>query len=154
MEKHSGVELVIRTAHESELGYIAALEENSFPDPWSVKSLTETFAQNHALILTGWQNGELAGYVIFYHVLDEGEIARIAVDPSLRRLGTATQLMDGLEKYCAQNNILKIMLDVRESNLPAISFYKKCNFLEDGIRKRFYENPEESAVLMSKELGK
>lgn len=154
MEKHRGVELVIHTAHASELGNVAGLEVISFPDPWSEKSLAETFAQNHALILTGWHNGELAGYVIFYHVLDEGEIARIAVDPSLRRLGTATQLMDELEKYCEQNNILKIMLDVRESNLPAISFYKKCGFLEDGIRKKFYENPEESAVLMSKELGK
>lgn len=146
--------MVIHTAHASELGSVAGLEVISFPDPWSEKSLAETFAQNHALILTGWHNGELAGYVIFYHVLDEGEIARIAVDPSLRRLGTATQLMDELEKYCEQNNILKIMLDVRESNLPAISFYKKCGFLEDGIRKKFYENPEESAVLMSKELGK
>lgn len=146
--------MVIHTAHASELGNVAGLEVISFPDPWSEKSLAETFAQNHALILTGWHNGELAGYVIFYHVLDEGEIARIAVDPSLRRLGTATQLMDELEKYCEQNNILKIMLDVRESNLPAISFYKKCGFLEDGIRKKFYENPEESAVLMSKEFGK
>lgn len=146
--------MVIHTAHASELGSVAGLEVISFPDPWSEKSLAETFAQNHALILTGWHNGELAGYVIFYHVLDEGEIARIAVDPSLRRLGTATQLMDELEKYCEQNNILKIMLDVRESNLPAISFYKKCGFLEDGIRKKFYENPEESAVLMSKEFGK
>lgn len=138
---------------ETELGILAKAEERCFTDPWSEKSLRETFSQDHAFILSGWLEESLAGYVIFYHVLDEGEIARIAVDPAFRRLGIASCLMEELIRICLENKVNKIMLDVRESNIAAISFYKKCGFLKDGIRKHFYTNPDEGAVLMSKEFG-
>ena len=64
-----------------DLEAVARLEQEIFPDAWSVKGLEETFAQKQALILGAWIEEALAGYVIFYHVLDEGEIARIAAAP-------------------------------------------------------------------------
>lgn len=153
MSKDREIKLEIRKIHEMELALLAKEEECCFPDLWSEKSLKETFSQDHAWILTGWWEGRLAGYVIFYYVLDEGEIARIAVNPTFRRIGVASSLMEELKRKCLENGINKIMLDVRESNIAAISFYEKCGFMKDGIRKHFYTNPDESAVLMSKELG-
>lgn len=144
----------VREICENEIESLAELEKLCFPDPWSAKGILETFKQNHSVILAGWQDEKLVGYVIFYYVLDEGEIARIAVDPSCRRTGAATGIFAELLKVCEEKNIIRLMLDVRESNEAAIAFYRKCGFTEDGIRKRFYTDPIENAVLMSMDIGK
>ena len=137
---------------ENDIAAVAALEKEIFSDAWSEKSIQETFEQNHAIIIGAWEEDVLVGYVIFYYVLDEGEIARIAVSPQYRRKGIADRLFTGVLKECEKKVITRILLDVRVSNEPAIAFYKKCGFNEDGIRKGFYEQPKENALLMSKEI--
>lgn len=132
---------------------IVSIEQAVFPDPWSLKSIEDTLKQKHYLNLGIWKEGKLLGYLFFSHVLDEGEIVRLAVDVSLWRQGAATMLFRELEKFCIENRILKIMLDVRAGNIPAISFYKAMAFEEDGIRKNFYTNPLEDAILMSRKIG-
>ena len=139
----------IRRISENDIKTVAALEAQIFPDPWSVKSIQDTYGNKSALILGAYQDDVLIGYVIFYYVLDEGEIARIAVAPANRRQGVAEQIYAGLLDFCAQNNIERILLDVRVSNEPAIAFYRKSGFSDDGIRKNFYDNPKEHALLMS-----
>lgn len=151
--------LKIQRAEKAELSEIAGLESKIFSDAWSEKSLTETWNQKNAEIFTARymikesEDDKLAGYVIFYYVLDEGEIARIAVSPKARRQGTATQIYQRLEKFCREKEITKIMLEVRESNEAARAFYSRCGFKEDGIRKNYYDEPKENAVLMSVNLN-
>lgn len=150
--------LEIRKAEKSELAKIAELEKEIFPDAWSVKSLEDTWIQNNAEIFIVFQkenhaDTEMQGYVIFYYVLDEGEIARIAVSPSVRRQGVATKIYNHLVEFCEEKAIKKIMLEVRENNESAKAFYRKCGFQEDGIRKNYYDNPKENAVLMSVKLN-
>ena len=142
----------IRRISENDIEAVAALEEEIFSDAWSAKSIKETHDNNNALILGAYKEGTLIGYVIFYHVLDEGEIARIAVSPSRRRQGVAEKIFAGLCDFCRENVIERILLDVRESNEAAIAFYKKAGFTEDGIRKNFYDNPKEHALLMSADV--
>ena len=139
----------IRRISENDIEAVAFLEEAVFPDPWSAKSIKETRDNQSACILGAYKEDVLIGYVIFYYVLDEGEIARIAVHPSYRRQGVAEQIYAGLLDFCAEKNIERILLDVRVSNEAAIAFYRKSGFTEDGIRKNFYENPKEHALLMS-----
>ena len=139
----------IRKISENDVEAIAALEKEIFSDAWSAKSIKETYEQKHALILGAYKGMNLIGYVIFYYVLDEGEIARIAVDSKDRRLGAASQLLCGLLGFCEEKSIARILLDGRKSNHAAIAFYKKTGFTEDGTRKYFYENPKEDALLMS-----
>ena len=67
-----------------------------------------------------------------------------------RRQGAAGKLMQALEHYCEEHKMEKLLLDVRESNEAARSFYTKNGFVEDGIRQGFYVNPSEDAVLMSR----
>lgn len=156
--------LDIRRAQQEDLPGIAALEKEIFSDAWSEKSLLETWNQKNAeiFIANNTQKDTLlsptekvkdrcriVGYVIFYYVLDEGEIARIAVSPDIRRCGVAIQIFQSLKEFCKKKEIKKIMLEVRESNEPARAFYEKCGFTEDGTRKNYYENPKENAVLMS-----
>lgn len=144
--------LKIKKAEDTELPEIATLEKEIFSDAWSLKSLKETWQQKNAEIFAAKDQEKLIGYVIFYHVLDEGEIARIATAPALRRQGAATQMFRGLVSFCLEHQIEKIMLEVRDGNESARRFYQKCGFTEDGIRKNYYENPKEDAVLMSKNL--
>ena len=101
-----------------------------------------------------WQRQKegMAGYLIFYYVLEEGEIARIATAHSVRRQGAASQMFRKLLDFCREHKITRIMLEVRENNEVARQFYGKCGFTKDGIRRNYYENPKENAVLMSVNL--
>ena len=95
---------------------------------------------------------QLLGYVIFYYVLDEEEIARIATTPQHRRQGVAVRLLEKMRAFSYEQNITRWLLDVRISNETAIHFYKAAGFAEDGVRKNFYANPPEDAILMSCEV--
>ena len=132
---------------------VAEMEQQIFSDPWSEKSVLDTVRQKQSVCFAVEKAGHLLGYLLAYHAADEAEIARIAVQKETRRQGAAGKLMLALENYCVEQHIGTLLLDVRESNEAARSFYTKHGFTEDGIRQAFYRNPSEDAVLMSKQLG-
>ena len=140
----------ISEADFPEIPEIAALEREIFPDAWSLKSLEETWKQKNAAIFVAKTKEGMAGYLIFYYVLEEGEIARIATAHSVRR--QPSQMFRKLLDFCREQKITRIMLEVRENNEAARQFYGKCGFTKDGIRRNYYENPKENAVLMSVNL--
>ena len=146
--------LVIRRMRESDLADVADLEQIIFSDAWSSQAIKETYEQKQTLLLVAYEDKELIGYLILYYVLEEGEIAKIAVKQEKRRQGVGARMLLELEDLCEDNGITKLMLDVRESNENAISFYKGYGFQEDGIRKNFYTDPAEDGILMSRKLGK
>ena len=146
--------LEIRIAKEQEIEEIARLEQEIFPDTWSLTALRDTWNQKQAQILGAWLDGQMAGYVIVYFAADESEIARIAVDEKFRRQGVAGALLDEMERVLAGKGIARLMLDVRKSNAAALRFYLSRGFKEDGVRKNFYTNPIEDAILMSRGLGR
>ena len=137
---------------EEEATKVAALENEIFPDPWSEKGISDTIHQSHAFIAVAKEADDIAGYCILYHVMDEGEIARIGVGRDCRRMGVGKRVLDYVVEECKVLGVERLLLDVRESNLGARAFYQNYGFKEDGIRKNFYDNPKEHAVLMSKEL--
>ena len=99
------------------------------------------------------QRRKIAGYLIIYYVLDEGEIARIDNSSFYAQdKGLPDKCSRNLVAFCEEQQITRIMLEVREGNEAARRFYEKCGFTEDGIRKNYYENPQENAILMSKNL--
>lgn len=138
-----------RKLTEDDIEQVAKLEQENFADAWSVSSIRETFLQAQALIAVAEVEGKIVGYCILYHVLDEGEIARIAVSNSFRRQGIGQGILDFVFQYCREEQVRRLLLDVRESNRNARKFYEQYGFMEDGIRKAFYDNPKEDAVLMS-----
>lgn len=143
---------VLRDAGKQDAARIAALEREIFQDPWTENGIRETLCQNNTAVIGAWKDGKLAGYVILYYVLDEGEIARIAVDSQNRRQGVAGLLFERVLEVCGCRGIARLMLEVRESNEVAIAFYRKCGFTRDGLRRGYYEKPKEDAVLMSREM--
>lgn len=131
---------------------VAEMEHQLFPDAWSEKSILETLEQPNSICFTVEKAGRAAGYLLAYTAADEAEIARIGVVKELQRQGVAQTLLAELESVCRAQNIKKILLDVRCGNEAARALYEKNGFKEDGIRQKFYENPEEDAVLMSRVL--
>ena len=131
---------------------VAEMEHQLFSDAWSEKSVLETLDQPNSICLIGEKAGRTAGYLLAYTAADEAEIARIAVMKEFQRQGAARALLTELETVCAPDGIRRILLDVRSGNGPARKLYEKAGFKEDGIRQRFYEDPVEDAVLMSRDL--
>lgn len=132
---------------------VALLETLNFSDAWSRQSLLETYEQRQSFITVAEEDGDIIGYCIIYFVMDEGEIARIAVHPKEQRRGVGWQLLDYTCETCREKKIGRVLLDVRESNMPARKFYEHYGFTKDGVRKNFYEKPEEDAILMSRQIG-
>lgn len=150
-EKHA--EIIVRELKVEDSAAVAEMEQQIFSDPWSEKSVMETVQQKQSVCFAAEKAGHILGYLLVYHAADEAEIARIAVQKEARRQGAAGKLMQALEHYCEEHKMEKLLLDVRESNEAARSFYTKNGFVEDGIRQGFYTNPSEDAVLMSRQLG-
>lgn len=141
---------VFRKMTEKDIPYIAEIEGKTFSDAWSASGIRETFCQKQAIVTVAEMDNRVVGYCIVYYVLDEVEIARVAVDDKVRRQGIGRGLLDYTVACCQEQQITRMLLDVRESNEDAIAFYRKYGFSEDGIRKGFYDRPKEHAILMSK----
>ena len=152
-QREKEAEIIVRELKVEDSAAVAEMEQQIFSDSWSEKSVLETVQQKQSVCFAAEKAGHLLGYLLAYHAADEAEIARIAVQKEARRQGAAGKLMQALEHYCEEHKMEKLLLDVRESNEAARSFYTKNGFVEDGIRQGFYTNPSEDAVLMSRQLG-
>lgn len=152
-QREKEAEIIVRELKVEDSAAVAEMEQQIFLDPWSEKSVMETVQQKQSVCFAAEKAGHILGYLLVYHAADEAEIARIAVQKEARRQGAAGKLMQALEHYCEEHKMEKLLLDVRESNEAARSFYTKNGFVEDGIRQGFYTSPSEDAVLMSRQLG-
>ena len=150
-EKNAKPEVRVMTIEDG--AAVAEMEHQSFSDAWSEKAVLETLRQPTALCLVAEKAGRRVGYLLAYQAADEIEIARVAVVEEVKRQGVGTALMKKLQEEGTQRKARKILLDVREKNHMAQAFYEKIGFKEDGIRKRFYTEPEEDAVLMSMQIS-
>lgn len=145
--------LVVRNMIETDVAHVARLEQETFQDAWTEQGIYDTFCQKQAFVVVAQQEEKILGYCIVYFVLDEAEIARVAVDKTCRRQGVGRKILNCAERICKDKQIARLLLDVRESNGTARRFYEDYGFVEDGIRKDFYDMPKENAVLMSKNIS-
>lgn len=151
-QREKAARIIVRELKAEDAAAAAELEYQSFPDPWSEKSVLETIENPQTICLAAEKAGKLIGYLLAYTAADEAEIARIATVEEQRKKGAGGRMLEELEARCKKKEIQKLMLDVRSGNEEARSFYTKHEFKEDGIRRGFYESPAEDAVLMSKVL--
>lgn len=139
---------------------VAAIEKMCFSLPWSEQSLIDSVKREDTMFLvceefdeknsddTGDVNSNIAGYIGMYLSFDEGDITNVAVSPAHRKKGYGEALVSKAKELAREKQLEMILLEVRVSNAPAISLYKKMGFEELGIRKNFYEHPVEDAIIM------
>lgn len=128
------------------------IEKRSFSSPWS-ESIFEKLNNVPCIrFFVAVENDKIVGYCGLNHVVDESQIINIAVCPDNRNRGIGDMLMNKMIDYALKNSIVILMLEVRQSNVSALSLYKKYGFYEVGVRKGYYKDPLEDAVLMNKDL--
>ena len=129
-----------KTLREEHIPPIAAIERACFTDPWSESALRDELNSPLARYFVCTENGEVLGYIGTRMVLDECQVANVAVSPACRREGVASFLMEAMNL---------VTLEVRVSNSAAQALYEKFGFQKTGIRPGYYRSPPEDAVLMS-----
>ena len=140
--------IVIREMELQDIGQVAELERECFSEPWSEASLRDSFAQKQYHFLVAASGERVLGYIGLCRILDEGDITNVAVTSSARRLGIGERLLRQLLDACNHNGVFAVTLEVRTGNEAAIRLYEKCGFRTEGVRKNFYRNPTEDALLM------
>jgi len=143
--------MIITNMNQSHVTQVAEMEKLCFSDPWSERSIASELDNPLSLWLVAEENGKVLGYVGSQTVIDESDMMNIAVHPDCRRRGIAnaliTQLIEGLKKKGSR----MLTLEVRASNTSAISLYSGFGFAQVGLRKNYYRNPKEDALILRKE---
>lgn len=134
--------------NESHVAAVAALEKANFSEPWSENSVRGELTNKLALWLVAVEDGNVLGYVGSQTVLEEADMMNIAVDETCRRRGIARALVEELIRRLPAHCLT---LEVRSSNVPAISLYESMGFEKIGLRKNYYRKPKEDALILRKE---
>lgn len=149
--------MTVRRAKIEDAKEIFAIEMECFSVPWSLDSIeTELLNEDKKLYYVVEDVNGVVGYAGAWLVYDEGQITNIAIRPSARRQGFGAKLTSALIEECFKRGMHEIFLEVRISNLSALSLYRQLGFTVKGMRKNYYSEPKEDAYIMSliKEEGK
>ena len=143
------VDIAVKQCSSEQLPLIAGIEKKYIPGGWSEKGFSDWLELNeNAVIFGAFDEGKLIGFVSGSHAFEEGELLNIAVEEQYRRRGIAQLLLGTLFQHFAGMNVEKVFLEVRERNDPAVGFYKKNGFVQVGLRKNYYRDPTDNALVM------
>lgn len=140
--------VIIRKAVIGDAFALSLIEKECFSEPWSENVFAEDIKRETSATFVALCDEKIIGFVNLSTVLDEANINNVAVTEDFRRMGVAQKLLD--KAFSALDEIAFFHLEVREGNSAAIALYEKNGFLKDGLRKNFYKNPTENAILMTK----
>lgn len=139
----------IRRMITEDVDQVHALEAATFSTPWSRESFWEEMEQNKcARYLVAELEGEIVAYAGAWMIFEEGHITNVAVAQSHRGKGLGKAITQALMQYAANLGVQYMTLEVRKSNLAAQGLYQSLGFLALGVRKRYYEDNGEDALLM------
>ena len=128
---------------------VARIERMCFSSPWSEEAFRREVTENEmAIYIVVEVDGTVRGYGGMWAVLNEGHITNIAVHPDFRRIHIGSSLIIGLFDGAERNNLDCLTLEVRESNIAAQKMYKRFGFKPEGIRKGYYQDNNENAIIM------
>lgn len=135
----------------SDLPDVLAIERASFPAPWSERAFMAELLHNaYADYVVARLDGRLVGYGGMWIMLDEAHVTNIAVHPEFRRQGIGERILCELIRRAARRRCERMTLEVRKSNFPAQRLYLKHGFVPRGVRKGYYTDNNEDAIIMWK----
>jgi len=144
------IEIKIQPMQKKDVDDVLKIEEQAYGDHhWSKDSFYGELSNNLAHYYSAFNSdGDLIGYSGSWRVIDEAHITTIAVKPELKRKKIGEALLNRIIDDCYKNEIKYITLEVRESNTSAICLYEKYGFKSLGLRKGYYQNNNENALIM------
>lgn len=148
MSEMSDITLKVCSANESDLSPLCRAEADIFSVPWTESSVYTAITDPLYKVLTAYDGNNFCAYLIASVCAGEAELQRIAVLPQYRRLGVASALIAAFFSECRNASVNTVYLEVRVSNIDAVSLYRRCGFTEYSRRRGYYSAPAEDALLM------
>lgn len=137
----------IRRLAYADLPHVIAIERRSFPAPWSLAMFVLELSKPSSICSGAFHEGELIGYLVSSRHHTVWHVMNVAVSQEHRRSGVATALMERLFEVTAER-AARYALEVRSSNAEAIRMYESFGFRGAGVRRRYYHDNNEDALIM------
>jgi len=138
----------------ADLQQVYALENLCYTTPWSPDSFKYEIGNKEAILKVAVFNSQIIGYVCIRTILDMTHLLNFTVSPEFRRRGIGNMLLkNAIEELKHLKPGTKLTLEVRRSNIPAIRFYEEFGFKVTGSRKKYYQKPEDDAILMELDIS-
>jgi [ribosomal protein S18]-alanine N-acetyltransferase len=138
----------IRPLGLSDLGGIESIEQRAYRTPWSRSMFASELAKSSSICLGAYEGTRLVGYVVNSRYVDAWHVMNVAVDPDFQHRGIATRLLERLFEVTRDDQRRGYTLEVRISNEEAIGLYEKLGFVRQGIRRSYYTDNREDALIM------
>ena len=149
---NDSLNVAIREMTLQDLDGVLAIESQSYPTPWSRRAFESELRDNvYAHYFVTEYEDQIVGYFGMWIILDEAHITNIAVSPKMRRQGIGEKMLRFAFEKARELGASKMTLEVRVSNHQAQNLYRKLGFVERGIRKGYYTDTNEDALIMWKE---
>jgi ribosomal-protein-alanine N-acetyltransferase len=144
----TAIALEIRALDTGDLDAVDVIEQRAYPTPWSRSMFASELAKPTSICLGAFEGEELVGYVINSRYVDAWHIMNVAVDPDHQRRGVASRLLERLFELTRDDERRGYTLEVRVSNEGAIDLYERLGFEPRGIRRGYYTDNREDALIM------
>lgn len=145
--------VIVSLMDETDIDDVLEISNLSFSSPWSRSSYEQELNNSLARYFVAKLDNKIVGFVGTWIIVDESHITNVAVHPDYRKLGIASKLIEEMISYCDKQNCTAYTLEVRAGNKPAISLYEKHGFKIDGVRKEYYQDNKEDALLMWRRIN-
>lgn len=142
--------MIVRMMEIDDLDQVMEIENTAFSVPWTREGFFTFLTRRDSMFLVAEEKQQILGYCGTLMVLDEADVTNLAVKKSRRREGIGEFLMKSMLLLLEEQGIAMVHLEVRSSNGTAIRLYERQGFVPDGLRKNYYSDPEEDAVLMTR----
>lgn len=147
-----GERFFIRRMRESDLASVRAIETLSFSNPWSENTFRgeiQNTSVSFPMVVVKRPAGTVVGYIIYWQIRDDVQVNNLAVHPDCRGLGLGEAMLRHAIAKTREAGAAFMTLEVRQSNTPALTLYKKLGFEIMGVRKNYYTKPDEDAFVMA-----
>lgn len=151
-EPRDRVRLTVRSMRPADLPEVMLIERRSFTAPWEESTFRGLMRRPSASLFVAEDGGEVAGFSVMWFAADEGELGDIAVLPELRGQGIGRLLLAESIAIAAARGTRSLYLEVRETNCRARGLYEAVGFSKVGVRKQYYTEPVEDAIVMRLDL--
>jgi ribosomal-protein-alanine N-acetyltransferase len=144
----TAVMIDVRRLDLGDLDAIEVIEQRAYPTPWSRAMFASELAKPTSICLGAFEGTELVGYIVNSRYVDAWHVMNVAVDPDRQRRGVATKLLGRLFEVTREDERRGYTLEVRVSNEGAIRLYEGLGFESRGIRRGYYTDNREDALIM------
>ena len=148
--KGQGENLLFRRLEKEDAPAAAALEKSCLTEAWSLSAWEAGLTDLNAFYAGAFLDGKLVGCCGIWQSFEDADVCNVAVDPSLRRRRIGERLLLFLMEEGRKRGVEQFTLEVRSSNTAAVSLYTKLGFVQEGVRRGFYENPREDALILDR----